>query len=54
VRGFGEEIVLEFSTLRKVKAEFWVSDFDQFGCDNSIGLRRNLRGVLLASHLSCV
>ena len=33
--------------MRKIKAEFWVLEFGEIGCDKSVGLRRDLEGVLL-------
>ena len=42
------------STLRNIRAEFWVLDLDAFGCDWSVGLRRDLKGVLLVRCTTCV
>ena len=41
-------------TLRKIKRKFWVLEFGEFGCDQSVGLRQDLEGVLLVKCASCM
>ena len=49
-----KKFALEFSYIEKIKTEFWGSNFGEFGCDWSDGLRRDLESVLLMRCTSCV